>query len=128
MRCRDGSVIWVENEAVAVRDDEGRLLHYQGTLKNITERKFAEEALWESERNFRMLVEHAPVAIFCLSPERFQYLNRAGLSLFKADTPDQLMGRSIFDFLLPGFHPIAEERKGSCWRKNDRRLKWSMTF
>ena len=34
MRCRDGSVIWVENEAVAVRDDEGRLLHYQGTKKH----------------------------------------------------------------------------------------------
>jgi PAS domain S-box-containing protein len=58
-RRRDGSVIFVRENARAIRDDSGRLLYYEGTCEDVTERKRAEEALRESEDRYRDLVEHS---------------------------------------------------------------------
>lgn len=41
----DGSVIWISENARAVRDLTGRLMCYEGTVEDITARKRAEEAL-----------------------------------------------------------------------------------
>jgi PAS domain S-box-containing protein len=43
--CKSGNVIWVSETARAVRDRNGKLLYYEGTVANITARKQAEEAL-----------------------------------------------------------------------------------
>ncbi len=43
IRRRDGTIIWVENDARAFRDASGRVLYYEGSLEDITERKRAEE-------------------------------------------------------------------------------------
>ncbi len=43
----DGSVMWASTSARAVRDDEGTVVGYEGTVEDITERKQAEQALRE---------------------------------------------------------------------------------
>ncbi|MBI3779880.1 MAG: PAS domain S-box protein [candidate division NC10 bacterium] len=40
----DGKIIWVENNARVVRDADGRVLYYEGSNQDITERKRAEAA------------------------------------------------------------------------------------
>ncbi len=42
---KDGSIIWISENCRAVRDDQGKLLYYEGTVEDITERKRAEEAI-----------------------------------------------------------------------------------
>ncbi|HTH47416.1 MAG TPA: PAS domain S-box protein, partial [Candidatus Limnocylindria bacterium] len=42
---RDGSIIWISENARAVRDAQNRLLYYEGTVEDITARKHAEEEL-----------------------------------------------------------------------------------
>ncbi|MEN9676837.1 MAG: hypothetical protein RIS76_2733, partial [Verrucomicrobiota bacterium] len=42
---KDGSVIWISENARAVRDTAGRLLCYEGTVEDVTMRKRAEEEL-----------------------------------------------------------------------------------
>jgi two-component system, NarL family, sensor histidine kinase UhpB len=44
---KDGSVMWASVSARAVRDAEGELVGYEGTVEDITERKQAERALRE---------------------------------------------------------------------------------
>ncbi|WP_162914795.1 sensor histidine kinase [Desertibaculum subflavum] len=42
IRRRDGAVIWISENARPVHDEQGRLLHYEGTVEDITRRKVAE--------------------------------------------------------------------------------------
>ncbi len=58
LRRRDGTVIWVEKNTQTVWDAEGRLLYYEGSLEDITERKQAEEQLKNSHQQLRDLSAH----------------------------------------------------------------------
>jgi PAS domain S-box-containing protein len=42
---RDGRTVWIRDEAVLVRDEDGRSRFWQGVMYDITERKTAEEQL-----------------------------------------------------------------------------------
>jgi len=59
MRQYNGTIIWVENFSRTVRDDNGDVLYYEGSLKDVTERKRTEEALKENEEKFRKLYKES---------------------------------------------------------------------
>ena len=42
---KDGTIIWIAENCRAVRDAQGRLLYYEGTVEDISERKHAEEQI-----------------------------------------------------------------------------------
>ena len=42
---KDGSIIWISENCRAVRDGQGKVLYYEGTVEDITERKRAEEQI-----------------------------------------------------------------------------------
>src|SRR5215469_3076728 len=42
---KDQTVIWISENCRAVRDAEGKILYYEGTVEDITERKYAEEQI-----------------------------------------------------------------------------------
>jgi|GEM_PF-68145 len=61
---QDGSIIWTSQNARTVRDQDGQLLYYEGTVADITERKYAEEALRaEQEKSERLLLNILPKSI-----------------------------------------------------------------
>src|SRR6185503_4645913 len=63
--CRkDGSRIWLSVNARAVTDEDGKVLFYEGTARDITQRKQAEQALRESEERFRELFENSKDALY----------------------------------------------------------------
>lgn len=49
----DGKKIWIQDNARAVVDPEGKLLYYEGNILDETQRKEAEEALKKSEAELR---------------------------------------------------------------------------
>lgn len=51
----DRSIIWISENARAVRDFRGELLYYEGTVEDITERKRSEEALRQQAERERLL-------------------------------------------------------------------------
>ncbi|MGA9382129.1 MAG: PAS domain S-box protein, partial [Phormidium sp.] len=59
---QDGSIIWISENARAVRDKKGNLLYYEGTVKDITRRKETEEALRKSELQLQQAKEAAEAA------------------------------------------------------------------
>ncbi len=74
---------------------------YTVVLRDITERKRAEELLMQSEERYRRLVEVSPVAIFVHRGEKIVFANQEGLALLGATSPEQVVGRSPFDFIHP---------------------------
>ena len=42
---KDQTVIWISENCRAVRDSDGKVLYYEGTVEDITERKYAEEQI-----------------------------------------------------------------------------------
>ena len=57
---RDGEIIWISENVHAVRDSNGELLYYEGTVTEITEKRKIEDALRESEILYHSLVENIP--------------------------------------------------------------------
>ena len=46
---KDGDIIWVNENARAVRDEEGNILYYEGSIEDITQRKESEIMLREAK-------------------------------------------------------------------------------
>ena len=61
---RDGRVVWVRDDAVLVRDEEGRPLFWQGIMIDVTERRKIEEELRQAEARYRTLVEQIPAMVY----------------------------------------------------------------
>jgi PAS domain S-box-containing protein len=74
------------------------------------QRKLAEEALQLSEERYRSLVELSPDALFVQTDGHMVFINTAGMRLFGADRSDELIGRSVLDFVHKDFHKTVEQR------------------
>lgn len=63
LRHRDGEMRWVQASATPVRDLNGELLRYVGTVVDLTSRKIAMQKLAESEQRFRGIYEKSAVGM-----------------------------------------------------------------
>jgi PAS domain S-box-containing protein len=97
----NGTVRWVRAQAQLRKDAGGTPERLLGTVVDITERKRMEEALRESERKYRELVEYANSIILRWTREgRIAYLNEFGQRFF-GYTADEICGRHVIGTLVP---------------------------
>lgn len=109
LRRYDGARIWVQDTARAVRDADGRLLHYEGSLVDVTERKSARLALHRSEKKYRDLFDTISDFIYTHDLEgHFVTVNRAAARTL-GYTPQDLIGRPISDFMFPEYRQAFYE-------------------
>jgi PAS domain S-box-containing protein len=95
-RCirRDGKVVWMEDRFVLVRDDEGRVVAFEGVVRDITAQKRAEEELRESEARFRALFDNSVVPMIVFDDERrFLDANAAACALVGLSLEEMLQLR-----------------------------------
>lgn len=98
---KDGSIRWISVNVRLVRDPEGKASYYEGTMMDITERKFAEEGLAESEERYRTAIEHSNDPIAIIREDKIQYVNRRFVEIFGYDRREEIVGRSVSDFVHP---------------------------
>ena len=95
---KDGSIIWIEENCRAVRDGQGRLLYYEGTVEDITQQRQTEEALKRSESLYHSLVETMPQGVFRRDLQgRFTFANQPYCK-FHQRPPEEIIGKTDYDF------------------------------
>ena len=110
-----GRPVWVSNSTTGIS--------WQGKastlslMTDITERKFAEAALQESEETFRRVIEGAPEAIYIGADWKFVYLNPAALRLLGATSGNSLIGTPFLDRIHPRFHEAIKNRVNGLYHE-----------
>jgi len=107
LKCKNGKTILVE--ASVTRLPDGNL---QAILRDISERKKSEDALKQSQENYKSLIEYSPDGIF-IHDERgvVFFANPAALKIMGISALEELKTRNIFHYLLPQYHDVVRERK-----------------
>jgi len=61
---KDGASIFVRESARVIKDAEGTIVFYDGTVEDISEGRRAEETLREMNEIFRLFLKHNPIYVF----------------------------------------------------------------
>ncbi len=85
--------------------EKNRQLHQE-----IARHKRTGEALQQSEAHYRRLVEFNPGAIVIHSEGKILYMNNAALKLVGAVDLQEVIGKSVLDFVHTDFHQIVIQR------------------
>ncbi|MEI7434641.1 MAG: PAS domain S-box protein [Methanomicrobiales archaeon] len=103
---RDGHSIWITTNARVIRNTNGKIIAYEGTIEDITERKRAEEALRKSEERLELALSVAQMGTWDLDLKRH--------TAWRSLRHDQIFG---YDSLLPEWtyemfleHVLPEDR------------------
>lgn len=96
---KDGSRFWARGAIHAVRDDAGVLIGFAKVTRDMTREREAQQALMESERRFRLLVQGViDYAIFMVDPDGIVSNWNPGAQTIKGYTADQIVGQHISRF------------------------------
>src|SRR5437763_7206616 len=96
---KDGSRFWASVVVDAIRNNRGELLGVAKVTRDITERHAAHEAVRESERQFRLLVESVvDYALFMLDPNGIVSNWNAGAERIKGYTAEEIVGQHFSRF------------------------------
>ncbi|WP_407342806.1 PAS domain S-box protein [Pengzhenrongella phosphoraccumulans] len=100
IRCRDGSYRWMGTTATPL-GDLGNPAGVVAVVRDIEELVEAEEALAESERHFRSLVEGAAEVVFESGPDRRVMWVSPAITTLLGWAPGEIVGTRMADLLEP---------------------------
>jgi PAS domain S-box-containing protein len=113
----DGSVVWVRDQSLLVRDDGGHPLFWQGVLLDITAEREAATRLRRHEARYRDLVEHLPVIVYMDaygSAEASRYVSPNVVDVLGHPAESFVEDTGLWRELV---HPDDVERAATAWNQ-----------
>ena len=97
---KDGSSCIFEMSTSLVNNSKGKPVGFRGIVRDITDRKRAEQALRESEERYRQLLNHAPAGIFEVDyrEQKFVTVNDV-MCQYTGYTREEFLALNPFDIL-----------------------------
>jgi len=110
---KDGTSIIVREGATIFRDENGKVLYYDGSFEDITAHKRAEEALRENQQFLQLMMDNIPQSIFW-KDSQLNYLgcNRSFAAVVGFASPDDVIGKDDFD--------LPSKDRAEMYRADDR--------
>jgi PAS domain S-box-containing protein len=100
---KDGSRFWASAVLDAIRLENGELLGFAKITRDITERRTVQEALRESERQFRLMVQGVTdYGLFMLDANGIVTNWNAGAARIKGYTAEEILGQHFSRFYTEG--------------------------
>jgi PAS domain S-box-containing protein len=107
-----GDIKWIEVTGLPVRL-EGGGIGWSGVISDIRQRKELEQKQKESDLRYRNLVESLPLGMGIHQKGKLVYANEYAVSMLEATSVDQLIGRSVLEFVHPEELSAVKERMKS---------------
>jgi len=99
---------WVSDYRSVVYDEEGTQVAVVGSLRDITERKQAENALRESEEKLRRMFESVSDGVAVADLDGcITELNRRAVEMYGAGSAAEALGKSAFDLIAPSHQELG---------------------
>ncbi|MBB4482522.1 PAS domain-containing sensor histidine kinase [Rhizobium etli] len=99
---KDGSRFWAHVVIDPIRRPSGELIGFAKITRDLTERRAAEQAIRQSEEQFRRLVQGvSDYAIYMLDPDGNVSSWNSGAERIKGYRPDEIIGRHFSTFYTP---------------------------
>ncbi len=99
VRRRDGEIRWLSDSSAAVRDDGGEVVRYEGSVRDITDQKRAEEAIAEGRKLLQQVIDTVPAVINVKDRNlRYVLMNRYMAGIFSVEPKDAL-GRTTNEIM-----------------------------
>jgi len=96
---KDGSRFWANAVIDSIRDDKGKLLGFAKVTRDVTDKRDQEQALFESEQRFRMLVQGVrDYAIYMLDKDGRITNWNAGAEAIKGYKAEEIIGEHFSRF------------------------------
>ncbi|MDD5101221.1 MAG: PAS domain S-box protein [Syntrophales bacterium] len=107
----DGKITrWNLATKVPLLDKQGNRIGIVGMGREITDRKRMEEELRDSEERYRRIFEASSDAILLRRKDIIIFANPAAIKLFRANRPEDLMGKRYLDLVHPDDRALSAER------------------
>jgi PAS domain S-box-containing protein len=109
----DGTWHWYVSNNSLIRNPAGDPVSVLGIARDITDQKRTHQALRVSEERYRTLVDSMRDAIWQTTPGlQFTYVSRYAVNVI-GYTPEEMVGRTLFDFLTPSSAGFVREQLAS---------------
>ncbi len=94
---RDGRPLTVVENARVVRDEDGSVLYYEGSVENITDRKLAEDQLRQEKNRYRRIFESIQDVYFETDLEGTLLEISPSVEILSRHKRDNVLGKSVYD-------------------------------
>ena len=98
-RHRDGTPIHILALVTLIKDDEGNPIGVVSANRDITDRRRAEEALWEHEKRYRQLLDALQEGIWVIDRDARTTFVNPRMAEMLGYTVEEMQGRHLFDFM-----------------------------